>query len=413
MKTNVEQCVTSPEPLPQYNQILLAVDSSDHSNRAVEDGIELAKLSTARITAAHVYAAQMHDLRFRQMEGGLPEQFRAEQELERQRDVHDDLITRGLSIISDSYLDHVDRACKKADLRYERRALEGKNYRQMAQETNSGNYDLLVLGALGLGAVADSRVGTVCERVVRRSNIDTLVIKSPGQAISQGPIVVAIDGSARSYGGLLTGLALARDWEVPLHVVSAFDPYYHYVAFNRIAGVLSEQASKVFRFEEQEQLHEEIIDSGLAKIYAGHLQVASDIAADYEIPIETALLDGKPHDAITRYLKENNPSLLIIGKLGIHADDELDIGGNAENLLRNADCAVLLSQREFQPQMERIAAVTVSWTNEALQRLQRAPSFVQNMARMAILRYAQERGHTVITESIVEQATASLMPARA
>jgi hypothetical protein len=37
----------------------------------------------ARITAAHVYAAQMHDLRFRQMEGGLPEQFREEQELER------------------------------------------------------------------------------------------------------------------------------------------------------------------------------------------------------------------------------------------------------------------------------------------------------------------------------------------
>ena len=413
MKTNVEQSVTSPEPLPQYNQILLAVDSSDHSNRAVDDGIELAKLSAARITAAHVYAAQMHDLRFRQMEGGLPEQFRAEQELERQRDVHDDLITRGLSIISDSYLDHAERACKKAGLRYERRALEGKNYRQMAEETNSGNYDLLILGALGLGAVADSRVGTVCERVVRRSSIDTLVIKSPGQAISEGPIVVAVDGSARSYGGLLTGLALARDWGVPLHVVSAFDPYYHYVAFNRIAGVLSEQASKVFRFEEQEQLHEEIIDSGLAKIYAGHLQVATDIAADYEITIETALLDGKPHDAITRYLKENNPSLLIIGKLGIHADDELDIGGNAENLLRNADCAVLLSQREFQPQMERIAEVTVSWTNEALQRLQRAPSFVQNMARMAILRYAQERGHTVITESIVEQATATLMPARA
>jgi hypothetical protein len=63
--------------------------------------------------------------------------------------------------------------------------------------------------------------------------------------------------------------------------------------------------------------------------------------------------------------------------------------------------------------MERIADVTVSWTNEAQERLQRAPSFVQNMARMAILRYAQERGHTVVTERIVEEATATLMPARA
>jgi nucleotide-binding universal stress UspA family protein len=413
MKTNVKQATTSVEPLPLYREILLAVDSSDHSNRGVEDGIALAKLSGAQVTAAHVYAAKMHDLRFRQMEGGLPEKFREEEELERQRDVHDDLITRGLSIISESYLDQADRACKEAGLRYVRRALEGKNYRQMVEEANSGNYDLLVLGALGLGAVAESCIGTVCERVVRRADIDTLVIKSPTQAISEGPIVVAIDGSAQAYGGLLTALSLVQEWQVPLHIVSAFDPYYHYVAFNRIAGVLSEEAGKVFHFKEQERLHEEIIDSGLAKIYAGHLQIACDIAADYAIPVETKLLDGKPHDIIGRYVRDLNPSLLVIGKLGIHADAELDIGGNAENLLRNVRCAVLLSQREHQPQMERIADVTVSWTHEAKERLQRAPSFVQNMARMAILRYAQERGHTVVTERIVEEATATLMPARA
>jgi len=413
MSTSVDQTVISVAPLPRYREILLAVDSSDHANRGVEDGIALAQLSGARVTAAHVYAAKMHDMRFRQMEGGLPERFREEQELERQRDVHNDLITRGLSIIADSYLDQVNRACNTAGVKFVRRNLEGKNYRQLSKEANSGSYDLLVLGALGLGAVAESRLGTVCERVVRRAGIDTLVIKSPAQRIAAGPIAVAIDGSARAYGGLLTTLALAQEWQVPVHVVSAFDPYYHYVAFNRIAGVLSEEAGKVFRFKEQERLHEEIIDSGLAKIYAGHLQIARDIAADYAIPIETKLLDGKPYDVIGRYLRDLHPSLLVIGKLGIHADPELDIGGNAENLLRNAPCAVLLSQREFIPRVERIAEVTVSWTHEARERVQRAPSFVQNMARMAILRYAQERGHTVITERIVEEATAALMPARA
>lgn len=413
MSTSVDQAVISIAPLPRYHEILLAVDSSDDANRGVEDGIALAQLSGARVTAAHVYAAKMHDMRFRQMEGGLPERFREEQELERQRDVHNDLITRGLSIIADSYLDQVNRACNTAGVKFVRRNLEGKNYRQLSKEANSGSYDLLVLGALGLGAIAESRLGTVCERVVRRAGIDTLVIKSPAQRIAAGPIAVAIDGSARAYGGLLTALALAQEWQVPVHVVSAFDPYYHYVAFNRIAGVLSEEAGKVFRFKEQERLHEEIIDSGLAKIYAGHLQIARDIAADYAIPIETKLLDGKPYDVIGRYLRDLHPSLLVIGKLGIHADPELDIGGNAENLLRNAPCAVLLSQREFIPRVERIAEVTVSWTHEARERVQRAPSFVQNMARMAILRYAQERGHTVITERIVEEATAALMPARA
>jgi len=37
--------------------------------------------------------------------------------------------------------------------------------------------------------------------------------------------------------------------------------------------VLTEKASKVFRFNEQEQLHEEIIDTGLAKIYQSHLEI--------------------------------------------------------------------------------------------------------------------------------------------
>jgi hypothetical protein len=112
-------------------------------------------------------------------------------------------------------------------------------------------------------------------------------------------------------------------------------------------------------------------------------------------------------------LREVNPSLLIIGKLGIHADPELDIGGNAENLLRNVDCAVLLSQRQHRPAVDQVAEVTTSWTNEAEQRMHKVPSFVRDMARMAILRYAQERGHTVITERIVEEATASLMPGHA
>ncbi|MCP4997671.1 MAG: universal stress protein, partial [Hyphomicrobiales bacterium] len=167
------------------------------------------------------------------------------------------------------------------------------------------------------------------------------------------------------------------------------------------------------RFKDQEKLHEEIIDSGLAKIYQGHLAVAESIASEHGATVETVLLDGKPHDAIEKYLRKVQPSLLVIGKTGIHADPELDIGGNAENLLRNVECAVLLSQQEYQPAVDVMAEASTSWTTEAEQRMQNVPSFVRNMARMSILRYAQERGHTVITERIVEEATAQLMPGHA
>jgi len=394
-----------------HQRILVALDSSDHANAAMRSALELAELtSDSVITGAHVYAAKLHDMRFRQMEGGLPEQFKQEQELERQRDVHDDLITRGLSIITDSYLDQAATECEELGINFKRCSLEGKNYRELTRETNSGAYDLLVMGALGLGAIKGSRLGTVCDRVARRSVIDTLIIKEPDRSIVDGPIVVAIDGSSKAYGGLLTALALAKHWQVPVKVIAAFDPYYHYVAFNRIAGVLSEEAGKVFKFKDQEKLHEEIIDSGLAKIYEGHLIVAQSIAEDFGVGIETELLDGKPHDAIEKYVRRVKPSLLIVGKLGIHADDELDIGGNSEHLLQNVDCSILLSMREHQPEVDVVSEVTTSWTHEAETRMERVPSFVRNMARMAILRYAQQHGHTVITQRIVEEATAQLMP---
>ncbi|MBS1270658.1 MAG: Universal stress protein [Gammaproteobacteria bacterium] len=406
--------VTTATQTELYRRVLIALDSSDYANQALDMGIALARLTPdANIIGVHAYAAKLHDVRFKQMEGGLPEQFREEQELERQRDVHDDLITRGLSIITDSYLDQAERGCLEAGIDFRRRSLEGKNYRALVDETNSENYDLLVMGALGLGAVEGSRVGTVCRRVARRSNIDTLVIKDPVQAIDKGPILVAVDGSAKSYGGLITALRLAREWNVEVRVAAVFDPYFHYVAFNRIAGVLSEEAGKVFRFKEQEKLHEEIIDSGLAKIYQGHLDVAGSIAEDYDVKIEKVLLDGKPHDAIQKYVKKIKPSLLVMGKLGIHADPDLDIGGNTEALLYNVDCAALISQREHRPRIDVVADASTSWTREAEQRMQKVPSFVRNMAKMAILRYAQERGHTVITERIVEQATAQLMPGHA
>ncbi|MFQ5961299.1 MAG: universal stress protein, partial [Candidatus Methylomirabilales bacterium] len=406
--------VTPTEAAALYQRILVALDSSDHANRGVDMAIALAGLTDGgQVTGVHVYGAKMHDVRFRQMEGGLPERYREENELEHQREVHDDLITRGLSIITDSYLDEAARSCRQAGVTFTRRSLEGKNYRELLKETNSGLYDLLVIGARGLGAIETSRLGTVCERVVRRTAVDTLVIMDPSRSITEGPIVAAIDGSAKAYGALVTALSLAQRWGAAVKVVAAFDPYFHYVAFNRIAGVLSEEAGKVFRFKEQEKLHEEIIDSGLAKIYEGHLAVAESMAKERGLAVETELLDGKPHDAIEKYLCEVKPSLLLIGKLGIHADPELDIGGNAENLLRNVDCAVLLSQREHRPRVDVVADVTTSWTKEAEQRIERVPSFVRNMARTAVLRYAQERGHTVITERVVDEATTELCPSHA
>lgn len=391
-------------------RILVALDASEHANKALEETVRLAKSADGVITGIHAYAAALHDRRFKMMEGGLPERYREEEEMGYQREVHDDLIGRGLGIITDSYHDAGFETCKDAGVEFKRLSPEGKNYTKIVEAAESGDYDVLALGALGLGAMPGSLIGTVTERVVRRSLIDAFVVRDPKKSIGDGPIVVGIDGSEKSYGAMMTALDIAARIGAEVHAVAAYDPYYHYVAFNKIAGVLSEEAGKVFRFKEQEQLHEELIDDGIAKIYQSHLDVAHTIAEDLGTTIKTELLDGKPFVAVLKYLETVDASLVVIGKTGVHADDALDIGGNAENLLRMAPCHIWLTQSTYNPPLDVLAEETVQWSVEAEKKISKAPEFVRDMARRMVLRQAQKQGHTFITSDIVDEVMKGAMP---
>jgi len=418
MTASLSQQVTDQQPDRQPTdtapvslaRILVALDASHHANQALAEAVRLAKCADGTVTGIHAYAAQLHDRRFKMMEGGLPERYLEEKEMGYQREVHDDLISRGLNIISDSYHDAGKAVCDEAGVTFQRLSPEGKNYAKVVEAARSGDYDVLAIGALGLGAVPGSLIGTVAERVARRSPIDTFVVRNPDRSIGDGPIVVGIDGSPLSYGAMMTALDLAARVGASVHAVAAYDPYYHYVAFNKIAGVLSEEAGKVFRFKEQEQLHEELIDDGIAKIYQSHLDVAETIAKDLGVEITTKLLDGKPYKAILDYLETVGASLLVVGKTGVHADDELDIGGNAENLLRLAPCHLWLTQTIYTPPLDIVAEETVAWSAEAEKKISRAPEFVRDMARRMVLRHTQKLGHTFVTSDIVDEVMGKAMP---
>ena len=393
-----------------YKNILIPLDNSDFSNMGIDIGIKLAQKCGAQITGSHVYAARLHDVRFRQMESGLPKKYLQEEELEKQRDIHDSLITKGLEVITDSYLDAFEKKCHEAKMtNFKKRSLEGKNYKAIVEDVEKNKHDLVTIGSLGLGAVKESAIGSVCERVVRKVKVDTLVIKN-SIPMNGGKIVVAVDGSPQSYGGLLTGIEIGKYFNKKVAVISAFDPYFHYVAFNSIAGILSQESAEVFKFKEQEKLHEDIIDSGLAKIYKTHLEISKQVAEKHEVEIETKLLDGKAFEKILQYVKEENPWLLIMGKIGIHSDDEMDIGSNTENILRKVNCHVLVSSKKYMPPIEETAKINIVWTEEAEKRMEKVPSFVRGMAKMAVLNFASEKGHTVVTADVVSQATQSLLP---
>jgi nucleotide-binding universal stress UspA family protein len=431
-----------------YSEVLVPVDNSRESDLAVDRAIELCRSSGGRITGTHVYAARLHDVRFRQLEVGLPAQFQEPQEIRRQRKIHDKLIEKGLQLISDSFLDQVDERCREAGVPLTRQLLEGINYEELIREANGGrgrlpsligfdpniadkydggekvrsdvrlgengrlvaeeeeqedklagssgrSYDLVVIGAHGLGRQHYSQLGGVVARALRGIRKDVLITRGDAP-LRGGRFMVCIDGSAYSYKCMRVALELAREYDAKLFVCSAFDVEYHHVVFHNIKDVLSVQASKVFKFEEQEELHNNIIDKGLARLAKANLKRAMVMASEFEdVEVETQVLVGKPFQVVLQWAEEVEPTLLVLARHGAHRIEGTDMGSQAENLARLAPCDTLLIgttdvRADEIPWIEEDGEKGLEWAPDAEVRIQRVPPFALGIARNAVEEYVLE-----------------------
>ncbi len=395
-----------------YGKILVALDNSPFSEACAEAAVSVATAFGGELVGSHVYAARMHERRFRQMEATLPEQYLVDGELERQREIHDSLIALGLQLISDSYLDALERRCREQEVPFSRKTSDGKNWERLAEEINDGDYDLVVLGARGQGVTRSDTVGSVCMRVLRRIRTDALVIKEP-EAFANGAgrsIVVALDGSEEAFGALRAAISLGSAYDRPVEAVAAYDPYFHYAVFHSMVEVLSDEAARVFRFEEQERLHEEITDTGLARLYQTQLDVAHRLAEREGVQLSTTLLAGRAADEVLRHAEETEPWLLMLGRIGVHSPREMDIGSVTEHLLRFAPCNMLVTSGRYRPPLDLWSESALRWTEEAEGALEHAPAEFRGAVRLLVQRLAAEQGHSVVTASLIGEAMATMRP---
>ncbi|MCK5511262.1 MAG: universal stress protein [Thermodesulfovibrionia bacterium] len=324
-----------------FKNILVPIDNSKCSNYSIDMGVTIAEKMVSHVTGSHVYSATLHDKRFKDMEDGLPPPYQAEERLKRSRRVHNSLIGDGLRLISNAYLDVFEKKCLEKNVSCGRKLMEGKNWFELVKDVRESRYDLVIIGVRGLGAVNGTFMGSVCERVVRNISTDVLVVKN--DTLIDERIVVAIDGSNRSFSALGKALELSTLFNVEVEAVSVFDPYFHTSAFKSLVGVLSKEAGEKFKFKEQEKLHDEVINTGLKKVYQEHLTQAIELGKKRGIKVITTLLAGKPYHEICRYVDANSPSLLVISRYGAHQADEPHIGNTAENILRLSKCNILLT----------------------------------------------------------------------
>ena len=397
-----------------YKKIIAALDGSPVSNFSLEAALDIASRSdNCHLIGCHVYASRLHRTRFEDMEPGLPSQYQEEKRLISLRETHEDLISEGMQLISDAYLAPLAQKAMALKLSFEGVTPEGHHYVKLLQVMREQEADLTILGAYGHGFVPEESLGSLTERLLLYGDTgDILVMRQPW-FFKNRPIVVGIDGSPNSYQALIRAVEIGNLMEASVEAVAVYDPFFHSTVFKTIADSLTKEAAERFNFTAQEKLHDEIIDRGLETLYRDGLQRGLLLAKEMGVEIKTEVIAGKVYSQLHHHAALRNASLLVVGRYGLHQEEESKIGSNALKLARLTPFNLLVvnpPEKDIKlpgiPDAEDFPKLT--WDSEALRIVERIPAFVRKMAIKSIEARAREQGLNHVTAELVIQASGKM-----
>lgn len=138
-----------------YNNILLAVDGSEHSLRATKEAIKISSLvNDCAIEVVYVldYAKSKDEILHS----------RGKEELE---------MSRRKKLLP------IEEQLKSRNLSYRLKLLHGEPGPAIVDYANKENFDLVVLGNRGLNSLQEMVLGSVSHKVVKRVNCPVLIVK--------------------------------------------------------------------------------------------------------------------------------------------------------------------------------------------------------------------------------------------
>ncbi len=402
-----------------YERILTALDGSEHSRHGGRISIALASKLHAELIASHVYSSELHAQRFRDMEPGLPAEYQQGELLDHLRGQHDSLIAEGFEALSLGYLEEICHEAQQAGVRIRSATPAGRNYVQLLALAESLEIDLLVLGAQGLGAIGDDQLGSTSARVLRHARCDVMICRQP---IGNGAAILAgIDGSEQALDAAETANLWANALDRPLQLAAVYDTEFHAHVFSAMGHSLSLERQEQVGLAKQEDLHETLINDGLAHLYRGFLADAKARLGATNGQVQTRLLEGKAYRTLVDHARAEQAGLIVVARSGHHRQPISMLGSNAEAVCRLSDGNVLVvagaknsddpsqddTAREAGkvPQAQTVppARQAMEWDSQALDRLQRAPTFVRPMARRMVEQTAREQGADRITMELFEK----------
>ena len=411
-----------------YSRILVCLDGSPASLAGGRFAVQIARAIGAELVATHIYDARLHTDRFQEMEPVLPARYQEQTVITRLRGAHDQLINEGFSALSLGYMEEFLRQARGDRVAVTQVHRQGRNYVELHRLARELEPDLLVLGAWGLGRLAD-RLGSTALRLLELARCDVLLARRPWEAGQR--VLVGIDGSDAALEALRRAVLWARLLGGELRLAAAYDPAFHTQVFRTMGRSLSAERQAEVGLNKQEKLHDQIIDEGLGELYRVFLDQALQRCRLAGLEPAAELLQGKAYQALVAQAQSCSAGLVVVGRFGHHRTGLAPIGSNAAAVAELSGISVLVTTGgpEFEPQVAASAAEAravageagatgsagrgmgpgsqaLAWEPEALRALERVPSFARPMARAAVEEAVRRKGAGVVTAEAFREVAA-------
>ena len=140
-------------------KILVAVDGSKVSDKAMERAVDMAKSMGAKIVAVHVVDERVITIYAEAAGESVKE------------------ILQKFEHVAEKYLDYAKKIALKHGVHVETRILRGTPCAEITGEAGRIKADLIIMGASGMHATTRKFIGSTAERCVRMSSVPILLVK--------------------------------------------------------------------------------------------------------------------------------------------------------------------------------------------------------------------------------------------
>jgi nucleotide-binding universal stress UspA family protein len=288
-------------------KILVPVDFSECSNKAVDFALHLGEKFNAHITLLHVVTLFHEDVN---------EDTRL-QDYEKIVQIKEQWINGKLKehqITADQHKVNIESVLLRGFTASDK----------ILEYIQENNFDLVVIGSHGRTGIKHFLQGSISEKVVRLSNIPVLTIHHSTKKYQPEIILVPIDFSKFSKIAVEYALFFCRQ-------------FHSKIIFLHIIEQVIHPAFYAASIESVFQVDPELKQRTLKKL--------AEFVNTSEVEAEYLVLEGKAYIEIVDTAKERNVDLVVMATQGLTGLDYFLMGSTAERVVRMTDCSVLTIAR--------------------------------------------------------------------